>query len=86
MPLAASISDSTIWSVTFDDTRSVDYDRNSFIIQATDDNSNCNNKMVFPMKTSKIFMGLSVFSKNHFFSFCITFVFAFTNQISSHFF
>jgi hypothetical protein len=36
-PLAASISDATIWSVTFDDTRSVDYDRNSFIIQATDD-------------------------------------------------
>ncbi len=43
-PLAASISDATIWSVTFDetrsvtfdDTRSVDYDRNSFIIQATD--------------------------------------------------
>jgi hypothetical protein len=34
-PLAASISDATIWSVTFDDTRSVDYDRNSFIIQAT---------------------------------------------------
>jgi hypothetical protein len=35
-PLAASISDATIWSVTFDDTRNVDYDRNSFIIQATD--------------------------------------------------
>ncbi len=35
-PLAASISDATIWSVTFDNTRSVDYDRNSFIIQATD--------------------------------------------------
>jgi hypothetical protein len=35
MPLAASISDATIWSVTFDDTRSVNYDRNSFIIQAT---------------------------------------------------
>ncbi len=35
-PLAASISDATIWSVTFDETRSVDYDRNSFIIQATD--------------------------------------------------
>ncbi len=34
-PLAASISDTTIWSFTFDDTRSVDYDRNSFIIQAT---------------------------------------------------
>jgi hypothetical protein len=42
-PLAASISDATIWSVTFDDTRSitfddtrsVNYDRNSFIIQAT---------------------------------------------------
>ena len=34
-PLAVSISDATIWSVTFDDTRSVDYDRNSFIIQAT---------------------------------------------------
>jgi len=34
-PLAASISDATIWSVTFDDTRSVDYDRNSYIIQAT---------------------------------------------------
>ncbi len=34
-PLAASISDATIWSVTFDNTRSVDYDRNSFIIQAT---------------------------------------------------
>jgi hypothetical protein len=34
-PLAASISDATIWSVTFDDTRSVDYDHNSFIIQAT---------------------------------------------------
>ncbi len=34
-PLAASISDDTIWSVTFDDTRSVDYDCNSFIIQAT---------------------------------------------------
>jgi hypothetical protein len=34
-PLAASISDATIWSITFDDTRSVDYDRNSFIIQAT---------------------------------------------------
>ncbi len=33
-PLAASISDATIWSVTFDDTRSVDYDLNSFIIQA----------------------------------------------------
>jgi hypothetical protein len=37
-PLAASISDATIWSVTFDDTRSVNYDRNSFIIQATDVN------------------------------------------------
>jgi hypothetical protein len=37
-PLAASISDATIWNVTFDDTRSVDYDRNSFIIQATDVN------------------------------------------------
>ncbi len=36
-PLAASISDTTIWSVTFDDTRSVNYDHNSFIIQATDD-------------------------------------------------
>ncbi len=36
-PLAASISDATIWSVTFDDTRSVDYDRNSFIIQAIDE-------------------------------------------------
>ncbi len=35
-PLAASISDATIWSVTFDDTRSVDYDCNSFRIQATD--------------------------------------------------
>jgi len=35
-PLAASISDATIWSVTFDDTKSVNYDRNSFIIQATD--------------------------------------------------
>jgi hypothetical protein len=34
-PLAASISDATIWSVTFDDTRSVDYYHNSFIIQAT---------------------------------------------------
>ncbi len=34
-PLAASISDATIWRVTFDDTRSVNYDRNSFIIQAT---------------------------------------------------
>ncbi len=34
-PLATSISDATIWSVTFDDTRSVDYDHNSFIIQAT---------------------------------------------------
>ncbi len=34
-PLAASISDATIWTVTFNDTRSVDYDRNSFIIQAT---------------------------------------------------
>jgi len=34
-PLAASISDATIWSFTFDNTRSVDYDRNSFIIQAT---------------------------------------------------
>jgi hypothetical protein len=34
-PLAVSISDATIWSVTFDDTRNVDYDRNSFIIQAT---------------------------------------------------
>ncbi len=34
-PLAVSISEATIWSVTFDDTRSVDYDRNSFIIQAT---------------------------------------------------
>ncbi len=34
-PLAASISDATIWSVTFDDTRSIDYDHNSFIIQAT---------------------------------------------------
>ncbi len=32
-PLA--ISDATFWSVTFDDTRSVDYNRNSFIIQAT---------------------------------------------------
>jgi hypothetical protein len=31
----ASISDATIWSVTFDDNRSVNYDRNSFIIQAT---------------------------------------------------
>ncbi len=37
-PLAASISDATIWSITFDDTRSVDYDRNSFIIQAADNN------------------------------------------------
>jgi hypothetical protein len=37
-PLAASISDATIWSVTFDDTRSVNYDRNSFIIQATGPN------------------------------------------------
>jgi hypothetical protein len=35
-PLAASISDATIWSVTFDDTKSVNNDRNSFIIQATD--------------------------------------------------
>ncbi len=35
-PLAASISDATIWRVTFDDTRSVNYDRNSFIIQATE--------------------------------------------------
>jgi hypothetical protein len=35
-PLAASISDATLWSVTFDDTRSVDYARNSFIIQATE--------------------------------------------------
>jgi hypothetical protein len=35
-PLAASISDATIWSVTFDDTRSVNYDRNIFTIQATD--------------------------------------------------
>ncbi len=34
-PLAASISDATIWSITFDDTRSIDYDHNSFIIQAT---------------------------------------------------
>jgi hypothetical protein len=34
-PLAASISDAKIWNVTFDNTRSVDYDRNSFIIQAT---------------------------------------------------
>jgi hypothetical protein len=34
-PLAASISDATIWSVTFDDTRSVNYNRNSFIKQAT---------------------------------------------------
>jgi hypothetical protein len=33
-PLAGSISDATIWSVIFDDTRSVNYDRNSFIIQA----------------------------------------------------
>ena len=32
----ASISDATIWSITFDETRSVDYDRNSFIIQATE--------------------------------------------------
>ncbi len=29
-------SDAPNCSVTFDDTRSVDYDRNSFIIQATD--------------------------------------------------
>jgi hypothetical protein len=35
-PLAVAISDATIWSITFDDTRSVDYDRNSFIKQATD--------------------------------------------------
>ncbi len=35
-PLAASIRDATIRSVTIDDTRSVDYDLNSFIIQATD--------------------------------------------------
>jgi hypothetical protein len=49
-PLAASISDATIWSVTFDDTRSVDYDRNSFIIQATDFSGiiNCDTFSVVP--------------------------------------
>ncbi len=29
------VSDATIWSVTFYDTSSVNYDRNMFIIQAT---------------------------------------------------
>ncbi len=45
-PLAASISDATIWSVTFDDTRSVNYDRNSFIIQATG--------LLFVIKATKV--------------------------------
>jgi hypothetical protein len=55
-PLVASISDATIWSVTFDDTRSVDYDRNSFVIQATE--------LMHLAKSSKEVLNLHLYTYN----------------------
>jgi hypothetical protein len=49
-------SDAPNCSVTFDDTRSVDYDRNSFIIQATGC-LNISQKLVYYSKT--MFLGLN---------------------------